>query len=183
MEPLRQRRPCAARGRARGFTLIEIMIALAIAALLSATLVIVALPDDAARAHEEARRLAALLELASAEARTTGQSLAWSPEGGGYSFWRRGDDGEWLRFPETSIYRPRSFGGQTAFRTVLADARELPPGGRIAFSPYGSQALIEATIAGGNARFILRGGVLGRISLQREADDGRAGAQPRFHAG
>ena len=183
MESLRHRRPRRVCGGAQGFTLIEILIALAIAAVLSATLMIVALPNDAARAQEEARRLAALLELASTEARATGLSLAWSPEPGGYAFWQRDGDGEWVRFPETSIYRPRSFGGQTAFGAVLVDSRELPPGGRIAFSPYGSQALIEATIAGGNARFILRGGILGRISVQREADDGRASAEPRFHAG
>ena len=183
MEPLKHHRLRPACGRAHGFTLIEILIALAIAAVLSATLVLVALPDDAARAQTEARRLAALLELASTETRASGQNLAWSPEPGGYAFWRRSDDGEWIRFPETSIYRPRSFVGPTALRSVLVDSRELPPGGRIAFSPYGSQSLIEATIAGGNARFILRGGILGRISVRREADDGRAGGQPRLHAG
>ena len=178
MEPV-----ASARRGKRGFTLIEVIIAVAVAAVLSSMLLLAAMPTDASRAHEEARRLAALLELASTEARAAGQSLAWSPERGGYAFWQRGADGEWARFPDTSIFRPRLFSGQTAFGAVLADARELPPGERIEFPAYGSQPLIEATIAGGNARFTLRGGILGRISLQRTADGSRSDAGARLHAG
>jgi len=170
-------------GRSQGFTLIETLIALAIAGILSATLVVVAFPGDAARAQNEAQRLAALLELASTEARATGQRLAWSPEPGGYAFWRIGEDGEWTRFPATSIYRPRSLDGQTTLGPVRVDSRDLPADRLVAFSPYGNQPLIEATIAGGNARFILRGGILGRISLQRESDNGPAGTRARLHAG
>ena len=170
-----------------GFTLIEVMVVVVIIAVLSSMLVIVAMPSDAALADKEARKLAALLELASVEARASGQSIAWSPEGDGYSFWQRSDDGEWTRFPETSIYRHRSFGGQTELREVLIDARVLPQDDRIIMSPYGTRGLIEATIVGGNAQITLRGGVLGRISLQRasdgKVDSGRSGAGPRLHSG
>ena len=170
-----------------GFTLIEVMVVVVIIAVLSSMVVIVAIPGDAAQADKEARRLATLLELASAEARASGQSIAWSPEGDGYSFWQRSDDGEWTRFPETSVYRHRSFDGRAEFREVLCDARVLPQGDRITLSPYGTRGLIEATIGGGNARITLRGGVLGRISLQRDsegrADSGRPVAGPRLHPG
>ena len=157
--------------REGGFTLIEVMVVVVIIAALSSMLVLVAMPSDAALVDREARRLASLLELALAEARASGQSIAWSPEGNGYSFWQRSDDGAWTRFSDTSIYRHRSFSERTEFREVLIDARQLPPGDRITLSPYGIRGLIEATIAGGNARIVLRGGVLGRISLQRIAND------------
>ena len=170
-----------------GFTLIEVMVVVVIIAVLSTVIAVVAMPGDAALANREARQLAALLELASAEARASGQSIGWSPERDGYSFWQRSGDGEWSRFPDTSIYRRRSFGGQTELREVLVDARELPPGDRVTLSPHGTRGLIEATIAGGNEQFILRGGVLGRISLQRssvgKSDGGRAVAAPRLHPG
>ncbi len=170
-----------------GYTLIEVMVVVVIIAALSSMLVIVAMPGDAALADKEARRLAALLELASAEARASGQSIAWSSEGDGYSFWQRADDGEWIRFQETSIYRQRTFDQQTELRDVLLDARVLPRGQRITISPYGTRGLIEATIARGNSQIILRGSVLGRISLLRNSSektgDGRPVASPRLYPG
>jgi general secretion pathway protein H len=170
-----------------GFTLIEVMVVVVIIAVLSAMLVFMAMPGDAELADKEARRLAALLELASAETRASGESIAWSSEGDGYSFWQRSYDGEWTRFPETSIFRQRSFGGRAELRAVFVDARLLPQGDRITMSPYGTRGLIEATIAGGNAQITLRGGILGRISLQRgsdaKIDNGRSMAGPRLYAG
>ena len=153
-----------------GYTLIEVMVVVVIIAALSSLVVLSTLPDEGARAEKEARRLATLLELSIAEARASGRTIAWSPEGGGYSFWQASGNGEWARFPESSIYRQRTFDGDTELRLVRVDARELAPGDRVILSPYGSRGMIEATIAGGNARYILRGGVVGRISLQRIQD-------------
>ena len=65
--------------RCSGFTLIEILVAMAIISVLSVVLVLAAAPGEATHARTEARRLAALLELALGEARANGQSIAWSP--------------------------------------------------------------------------------------------------------
>ena len=65
--------------RRAGFTLIEILVAMAIVGVLAAILVLVAAPGEATQARNEARRLAALLELTFGEARASGQSIAWSP--------------------------------------------------------------------------------------------------------
>jgi general secretion pathway protein H len=65
--------------RARGFTLIEVLLVLAIIAV-SVGLVSVALRDStAARLEEEGARLAALLEMARAEARVAGAAVYWVP--------------------------------------------------------------------------------------------------------
>ena len=180
--PVRSMRNCGA-----GFTLIEIMVVVVMIAVLSSILVIAVMPGEAALADKEARRLAALLELASAEARVSGQGIAWSPERDGYSFWQKSDDGDWARFPDSSVYRRRLFGGETELREVRVDDRALPEGERINMAPYGTRSLIEATITGGNARITLRGGVLGRISLQRDSDRTVEGARPdpgsRLHPG
>lgn len=70
---------------ARGFTLIELLIVLAIVAV-SAGLVTMALRDGyEAKLEEEGERLAALLEMARAEARVQGTAVMWVPGGEGGS--------------------------------------------------------------------------------------------------
>lgn len=65
--------------RARGFTLIELMIVVAIVGLAS-SLVVLSLRDPAAmRLEQEAARLAALLESARAESRASGLPVRWVP--------------------------------------------------------------------------------------------------------
>jgi general secretion pathway protein H len=71
-----QRAACAA---ARGFTLIELVIVLAIVAV-SAALVSLAIRDGyEAKLEEEGERLVALLEMARAEARVQGTAVLWVP--------------------------------------------------------------------------------------------------------
>lgn len=140
----------------RGFTLLELVVVVCILGVLAALAAYAVVPGEAALAEREARRLALLLELAAAETRAGGEAIAWTPEPGGYAFWRRGDDGEWTRFPASSPYRPRA-----------VDAAISVEGERAVFAAYGLQAPLAATIRGGHAELILRSGPLGRVSLQR----------------
>jgi general secretion pathway protein H len=72
-------RTCTRRGAARGFTVIELLLVIAIMAV-AVALVSWALPDgDAARLEEESARLSALLEMARAEARVSGTAVRWVP--------------------------------------------------------------------------------------------------------
>jgi general secretion pathway protein H len=140
----------------RGFTLLEMLIVVAIIAIASAALIANAWPGGAARVDTEARRLAALLETAQAEARASGQPIAWAPEPHGYAFLRRGADGEWERFSEASIYRERRLDPDLEVR-----------GERAVLMPYGVSGGVEAAIADRQSTIVLRSGALGRISLER----------------
>ena len=72
-------RPRAPGARARGFTLIELMIVVVLVAL-AASVVSLALRDPAeTRLAQEGERLAALLESARAEARASGLTVRWAP--------------------------------------------------------------------------------------------------------
>ncbi len=77
-------RPAQARTEQAGFTLIELMVVVAIIAIGSAG-VMFALRDSAASQLErEGLRLAAMLESARAQSRSSGQALRWRPVEGGF---------------------------------------------------------------------------------------------------
>ncbi len=68
--------------RLRGFTMVELLIVIAIIAL-GVGLIATALPDgDAAKLEEEGARLTALLDTARAEARVSGVPVRWVPRQG-----------------------------------------------------------------------------------------------------
>ena len=70
----------------RGFTLIELMVVLAIVAIGTA-LTSLALRDGSANAlARDAERLAALLETARAQSRAAGVPVLWRPTAGGFAF-------------------------------------------------------------------------------------------------
>ncbi|MCE9660296.1 MAG: prepilin-type N-terminal cleavage/methylation domain-containing protein [Burkholderiales bacterium] len=68
-----------ARSRARGFTLIELMLVVAIIAIATAVASLALRDPTAAKLEQEAARLAALLESARAEARSSGVPARWEP--------------------------------------------------------------------------------------------------------
>ncbi|MCY7317261.1 MAG: GspH/FimT family pseudopilin [Ramlibacter sp.] len=79
-------RSLASRPRSPGFTLIELLVVVAIIAIASAG-VTFALRDSAdTQLEREAQRLAALLESARAQSRTTGRPVQWRAVAGGFQF-------------------------------------------------------------------------------------------------
>jgi general secretion pathway protein H len=153
--------------RRSGFTLLELLVVVFIVGLATALAAVTAAPGDAAIAEREARRLAALLELAIGEARASGESLAWTHEPDGYAFWRRADDGGWAPFPDWSAFRRRSLSGATVLREVRVEERPVRPGERMVLPPTGFVAQFAVTLAGGEAQIVLRGSALGRVSFLR----------------
>lgn len=139
----------------KGFTLLEVLVVVAIVGILSTFAAALAWPAQSATAEREARRLATLLELGYSEARASGRAMAWAPEPGGYAFWRRSGEGEWERFPAQSPY---------AFRALDGVAVSGP---RVVLSNYGITAPVEARVTGGGATILIRSETLGRLSVQR----------------
>ena len=70
-----------------GFTLIEMLIVVAIVAVLSVSVALSIIPDAQRDAMNDARRLAMLLEIATLEGQTGSRQLAMSTTADSYSFW------------------------------------------------------------------------------------------------
>lgn len=112
---------CAAR-RARGFTMVELIIVVALVAI-AAGVVSLALRDPTqARLENEAARLAALLEGARAESRASGVAVRWQP--------LRANDAQHFRFDGlgASTQLPTHWlDAQVSAEVLGADAVQLGP--------------------------------------------------------
>ncbi|WP_313071723.1 prepilin-type N-terminal cleavage/methylation domain-containing protein [Melaminivora sp.] len=71
---------------AAGFTLLELLVVLAIAALATTGAALALRDSGAAQLEREGERLAALLESARAQSRASGQPVAWRAQGAGFRF-------------------------------------------------------------------------------------------------
>lgn len=72
-------KPARRRGRGSGFTLLELMIVVALIAIASSVASLALRDPASARLEREATRLAALLESARAESRVLGTAVLWLP--------------------------------------------------------------------------------------------------------
>lgn len=122
--------------RVRGFTLIELLVVLAIVALAS-SLVVVSMRDGAqSQLDEEAERLAALLEGARTEARSSGIVVRWEPAGAEAT---DGADFRFIGLPRSSNLpshwlRPGVSAEIIGARAVLLGPEPILPAQRIVLS-------------------------------------------------
>jgi general secretion pathway protein H len=99
----RPRRP-----RSRGFTLLEILVVVAILGIVATVGYATYERDDRGTLEREARRFAGALEYAAQRAQLKRESLGVSAHDGAWRFWRRGDDGRWQPLLGDDALAPRT---------------------------------------------------------------------------
>lgn len=144
----------------RGFTLVELMVVLAIMAL-AATAVVLTIPGEERTVRSEADRLAARLAAARDVAVIEGRGVAVSFAPSGYGFERR-IEGAWQPLPGRAFER-RSWPGGVRF--VAGDGQGAA---RIIFDRVGTSPTPQAVVlSGGDAREIVRVSATGEVSRDR----------------
>lgn len=134
----------ASGGAASGFTLVELLVALLVMALLTG-LAAMALPQSGQESMQrEGERLAALLDAAREQAAARGEPLAWAPGPQGYTFLQPSPRG-WVALGDAPLTARR-------WQWLNGDA-ELPAN----FQPRGSSASVQA----GQVMVLASGGVAG----------------------
>jgi general secretion pathway protein H len=151
---------------ARGFTLLEMLVVIFIAALLTGLATLQLMPTSQSLLRDESKKLAALLENASASARAGGLSLAWSGSGSSYLFWQRDKEGIWQRINNDRLLRPRDMSDAVRVGPVDFNGKALQPGALVLLSPELSARDYHIRLVSGNYHATLIGTELGRVSVE-----------------
>lgn len=139
-------RIAAVRG-ATGFTLPEVLVVVAVLALLVSLVTVRFVPDTRQSLHEEATRLAAVLSHAHDQAVLTGAAFAWQPDANGYRFVRRDPDRVWRTVDHDAALRPRTLTAGVQLATVDAPERTTNATPVIVISPTGASGPFRITLA------------------------------------
>ncbi len=154
----------------RGFTLIEILVVLAIIGIMAGLAGVRMMPDDDRTVHGEAQRLALLLEQARDQAVASGEPIAFSVEQRGYRFWSLDADNQWVPHGGDELLRDRPLADDVRLAALRVNQASLAAGERLLFLPSGGNAPFTADLALNAAHARIRGDSLGRVRIEtREA--------------
>jgi len=154
------------RHAARGFTLIEILVVLAIIGIILGLVIVKLEQSDSSRVRGEADRLSLVLERARDSATITGRSVAFSSDGNGYQFWLAdANNGEWKAMAAESL-EPHRLPEGVQLVALQVNGHDRPLGERLVFSAQGVADTFALTLRAGEAKLQLTSDVMGRIELQ-----------------
>jgi general secretion pathway protein H len=133
--------------------LIEMLVVILIMGLFIGLVSAITRPDDRAVLRVEAERLAQLLDLAAAQSRLTGKSIAWVPDEAGYRFWQSGSEAGWTEVGEGDLLRARTLPQGMRVTGVQVENRRVQDAARVEFVPYGQALSFNVEMALGAERY------------------------------
>lgn len=164
MGPL-TRATCASRAGARGFTLVEILVAVTVVAIAS-TLAIVAWQGnprvDAAR---EARRFAGALEYAAARAQWRRETLAVAADGRTWRFLRETAPARWSVVADDDVLDAHALPPPLTIAPSSYAGQPVAPGARIPLRASGRNEPFAFVVAGGATPLVVAADPLNRVSV------------------
>lgn len=160
----RSRRPGA------GFTLVEILIALAIVAIASSAAWLAWRSGDDASLRREADRFAGAIEYAALRAQWRHEDLGVSTTPHGWRFWRRDDDrGEWLPVTGDDVLAARDLPEGTTIVVSSVAGRTIAPGAPVPLRASGRNDPSSFVFASGDLRVRVDNDPLNRVAVTKEA--------------
>ena len=152
------------RSRARGFTLLELLVVLVIAGIMLGVVSFNAMPSRRQALQNEAQRIALLLQAAREEAIVRNRPIAFEVDQYRYRFWIRNDN-EWAPVTQDDILRERDFK-----QAPLAISVNPPPPGngplRVVFGREPVDKPFVLTLASGDSSVAVRADGIGHFVVE-----------------
>jgi type II secretion system protein H len=149
----------------RGFTLLEMLVALVVASIMLTVVTLNLMPSAQSVLRDESKRLAFLLENGAMSSQAGGQSLAWSGSGNSYRFWKRTREGEWLRIERDNLLHPRTLPQDIHIGEVSFNGRRLEPGSLVMLSPELASKRFKVDLRSGELTTGIVGNGLGKVEV------------------
>lgn len=150
---------------ARGFTLLELLVALVVASIMLTVATLNLMPTTQSMLHDESERLALLIENGALASQAGGQALAWSGAGNSYRFWKRTRGGEWVRIEQDTLLRPRMMPDAISIGDVSFDGRRIEPGSLLMLSPELAARAFHLTLRSEHHYATVSGDGLGKVDV------------------
>jgi general secretion pathway protein H len=162
--------PARSHRRDAAFTLIEMLVVLAIVGLVAGIVVLSAGGGERQATEREAKRLAGALEHAAAAAQWRSESLGVSAEGGGYRFWRRGADDRWSALAGDDVLAARTLPAGITVAPVAYAGAPVPPDAILPFRPSGRNEPFTLEVASSAWSLHIDADPLNRVHVAAPAD-------------
>jgi general secretion pathway protein H len=154
---------------ARGFTLVEILVVVAIIAITAGLAVIAYDADDRGTTAREAKRFAGVIEHASARAQWRAETLGVSADGGSWRFWRRTTDANrWLPVADDELLIAHALPDGITVGPLSYAGQPLPTDAIVPLRASGHNEPFAFLLRGKTARIVLSADPLNRVTLQIE---------------
>ncbi|MEO8304428.1 MAG: prepilin-type N-terminal cleavage/methylation domain-containing protein [Betaproteobacteria bacterium] len=155
--------------RDAGFTLVEVLVVVAVIAIASAFVTINLYGDDRRATEREALRMAGALEHAAALAQWRSETLGVSADGTGYRFWRRGADGRWTAVQDDDVLAPRALPAQWTIAPVSYASAPVAADVILPFRPSGRNEPYALLLASPAWSLVVAGDPLNRVAVAAQA--------------
>jgi general secretion pathway protein H len=150
---------------ARGFTLIEILVVVAILAIGGGVAAVALSGDERGSLTREARRFAGAVEFAAERAKVRHETLGVSAEGDGWRFWRRAPDGRWTAVSDDPALAPRALPAPLRVVPYSYAGAPLRPDAIVPLRASGRNEPFAFAFANGDRQALVSADPLGRVTL------------------